>query len=100
QVEDRCAALDDSAADGREVLPHRELCDHARVLHPLDRRVERRKSAGDRRGARATIGLQDVAVERDGALPDLAHVDSGAEGAADQALNLMCPATHATLDRL
>ena len=36
---------------------------------------ERDECAGDRRGARAAVGLDDVAVEPDGALPELLQFD-------------------------
>src|SRR6266568_2889787 len=72
-------ALDDAAAHGREVLPDGQLAHHARVLHALDRHVQGAEGAGDGCGPRASVSLQHVAVERDRALADLAHVDGRAQ---------------------
>ena len=44
---------------------------------------------GDGGGAGSTVGLEDVAVEDDGALAESLHIDDGAEGAADEALDLV-----------
>ena len=43
---------------------------------------------GDRSGARATVGLEHIAVEPEGVLTEFLEVDYGAKGAPDQALNL------------
>ena len=59
-----------------------------RAAHGADRERERHPAAGDGRGARAAVGLDDVAVERDGALPERAQVDRGAQRAADEPLDL------------
>ena len=48
--------------------------------------------SGDGCGAGSTVGLEDVAVEDDGALAEDAHVYDGAEGAADEALDLVSAA--------
>ena len=45
--------------------------------------------SGDGCGAGATVGLEDVAIEDDGAFAEGFHVDDGAEGAADEALDLV-----------
>src|SRR3989441_2200297 len=92
-------ALDDAAADGRQVLAHRDLADHPRIPHALDRHVQRTESAGDGGRARAAVGLQNVTIEGDSPLADLAHVDRGTQRAPDQTLNLVRPAAKATLDR-
>ena len=47
--------------------------------------------ARDRRAARPAVGLEDVAVEPERPLPERLHVGDGAEGAADQALDLDRP---------
>ena len=47
------------------------------------------EGAGDRRGAGAAVGLQHVAVERDGALAQRVEVEHAAQRAADQALDLL-----------
>src|SRR5258708_31461391 len=45
-------------------------------------------AAGDRRCAGAAVGLEDVAVDDDGVLAERIEVDGGAEGAADEPLDL------------
>ncbi len=50
--------------------------------------LQRHEGAGDGGGAGAAVGLDDVAVEGDGALAQFAQVDRGAQRAADQALDL------------
>ena len=50
---------------------------------------ERNPGAGDRRTARAAVGLQNVAVERDLAFSERLEVGYGAQGAADQPLDLL-----------
>ena len=45
--------------------------------------------SGDGCGAGTSVGLEDVAVEDDGALAEGLHVDDGAEAAADEALDLV-----------
>lgn len=54
----------------------------------FDREAGGEVGAGDRRGARAAVGLEDVAVEPERVLAELVEVDDGAEGAADEALDL------------
>jgi hypothetical protein len=51
---------------------------------------------GDGGGAGASVGLEDVAVEDDGALAEGLHVDYAAEGAADEALDLVGAAADLT----
>ena len=52
---------------------------------------ERDIAAGDRRGARAAVGLQHVAVERDGAFAERGHVHHRTQAAADEPLDLLRP---------
>ncbi len=52
------------------------------------------RGAGDGGGAGAAVGLQHIAVDDDGALAEGLHVDDGAEGAADEALDLVGAAAH------
>lgn len=49
--------------------------------------------AGDGCGAGTSVGLEDVAVEDDGALAEGLHVDGGAERAADETLDFVGAAT-------
>ena len=61
---------------------------------------ERHVSAGNRRGARAAVGLQHIAVERDGAFAERGQVGHGAQDAADQSLDLLRAAALLALGRL
>ena len=54
----------------------------------VERAPGRDVGAADRRAARATVGLQDVAVEPDGPLAERLEVDDAAQRAADQPLDL------------
>src|SRR5712692_2173640 len=55
---------------------------------PLERAARRDVRAGDRRAARAAVGLQHVAVQVDRALAQRLEVGDGTDRAADQALDL------------
>ena len=54
----------------------------------FDRQGQGHIAAGDAGGACASVPLQYVAVDGDGALPQLGHIHAGAEGAADEPLDL------------
>ena len=89
QVEHRHAAVD---ARPRPRPPGRAAdsrCSARRFEQRIDRVGERDEAAGDRRGARAAVGLQHVAVDRDRALAERLQVDHRAQRAADQALDLL-----------
>ena len=62
--------------------------EHVARLHPGEAVVERDPGAGDRGGAGAAVGLDDVAVDGDLALAERLQVDHGAQAAPDQALDL------------
>ena len=47
---------------------------------------------GNGSGTRAAVGLDDVAVNQDLAFAEFFHIDDGAQGAADQALDFLCAA--------
>ena len=88
EVEHRLAA-DEPHARGRDAAGERHA-EHDAVAHEAEERlVERDVGAGDGGGARAAVGLQDVAVDGDGALAELRELGYGAEGAADEALYLV-----------
>ena len=59
--------------------------------------LERDVAAGDRRAARAAVGLQHVAVDVDRALAERLEVDDAAQRAADQPLDLDRAAVGAAL---
>ena len=52
-------------------------------------RARATRGSGDGGGACASVGLEDVAVEDDGALAEGFHVDHAAEAAPDEALDLV-----------
>ena len=96
QVEQR-DAVDDPARHGGDAAGERRAGE-ATVLHQLaDGELERDVAAGDRGAAGAAVGLQDVAVDVDGALAERREVDHPAQRAADQALDLDRAAVGAAL---
>ena len=56
-------------------------------LEPIDRIDERHICAGDRSGPRAAVGLDHVAIQRDGAFAQVRAVNTRAQAASDQALD-------------
>ena len=75
-------------ADGRHLRDDGIVLDQP-VLHELvNRHHQRHIRARDGRRARAAVGLQNVAVQRDGALAQKAHVHCLPQRTADQPLNL------------
>ena len=66
----------------------------------VDRVGQRDVRAGDRGGAGAAVGLEDVAVEDDGVLAERLVVDDRAQRAADQPADLVGAAADPALDRL
>ena len=70
QVEQRLAVHDADAGRGHEV-GDRHRAQHVPLAQLLQREHQRDEGAGDRRRARAAVGLDDVAVERDGPLAEL-----------------------------
>src|SRR5688572_7043129 len=92
EVEHRHALVDAGRYRG-DRAHDRVAADVATRLQPADRIAQRHVGAGDRRGAGAAVGLQHVAVERDGAFAQGLAVDAGAQAPADQALDLQRAAT-------
>ena len=82
-------AVDDADAGGGDHLPERRGFEGARGDKLVEREGEGDAGSGDGGGAGAAVGLEDVAVEDDGALAESFHVDDGAEAAADEALDLV-----------
>src|SRR2546421_3340722 len=69
-------ALNDTAADRRDVLPDRRgAAQLARGLHAAESLGEGHESPRDRGGAGTSVRLQDVTVEGDRALAEAGHVD-------------------------
>ena len=52
--------------------------------------MQRDKSTGDARRARAAIGLDHVAIDLDGAFAQCFQIHHRAQGAPDQALDFLC----------
>src|SRR5690606_5821758 len=88
QVEPGLAG-DDADTRGGDQLDHRVGVDPPLRHQPAAGIVERDGGAGDGGGAGAAVGHDDVAVDEDGALAEGGHVDGGAQGAADEALDLL-----------
>src|SRR5699024_1948085 len=95
-------AVHDADADGRDgVGQDRAGCGEGGVpLAPGDRVGQGDVGAGDGGGAGAAIGLQDVAVQLDGVLPQRVEVDHGPQGAPDQPGDLVGAAPDPALDAL
>ncbi len=85
EVEHRLA-VDDADRHGRDGVEQRRRLLRDELLRPapLDRVGERDVRAGDRRRARAAVGLQHVAVDHDRVLAERLGVDDRAQGAADE----------------
>ena len=83
-------AVDHADGHGRDRRPEAARIGELALGDQLvDREGERDPRAGDRRHARAAIGLQHVTVDRDRALADAGEVHGGAQRADDQALDLL-----------
>src|SRR5690606_19490986 len=82
-------SLIDAAAHGRDLCLDRIVGERAALDQAVDCEPEGDPRAGDRRGARAAVGLYDVAIEGDLTLAELLQVDHGAQAAADKALNFL-----------
>src|SRR5439155_1611297 len=97
EVEQRLA-LDDADADRGDVV-----ADRRRGLLPgdlRDRVGHRDEAAGDGGGARAAVRLDHVAVHPHRALAELRAVDDGAQGPADEPLDLLRPAARTRWSQL
>ena len=90
----------DAAADRRDLGPDRVFGQRACGEQLVDRDAQRDPGAGNRRGAGAAIGLDDVAIDDDLPLAELGQVDHGAQRAADQPLDFLRPARLLALGRL
>ena len=88
EVEQR-GSVDDSDGGGGNHLFEGILLESARLDELAEGDGEGDRSSRDGGGAGSPVGLEDVAVEDDGALAEGAHVDDAAEGAADEALDLV-----------
>ena len=99
EVEHR-RALVDAAADRGDLGADRVGAERLGCEQLVDRDAQRDPAAGDRRGARAAVGLDDVAIDDDLALAELGQVDDRAQRAADQPLDFLGAARLLALGRL
>ena len=86
EIEHR-GAVADAAGDGRHMVAQRVGLEHLARLHPGDAVVQRDEAAGDRGGAGAAIGLDDVAIDGDLPFAERFEVKHRAQAPADQALD-------------
>src|ERR1019366_4739353 len=90
-------AVHDADAGGGHVVANRNGLEHAGFDHGGHGQTHGDKSSGDGCGAGASISLDDIAVDEDGALAELVHVGDGAQGAANEALNFVGASAGASL---
>ncbi len=77
EIENR-GPLGDATGDGGDVIADRTMLDDAALAHPGETIVEGDEAAGDRRGSRAAVGLDDVAIDGDLPLAERGEIDDGA----------------------
>jgi hypothetical protein len=87
-------AIDDADRGGGNHLLERGCFEGSGFDELAQSEGEGNAGSGDGGGAGATVGLEDVAVEDDGALAEGLHVDDAAEAAADEALDFVGTAAH------
>ena len=85
---EQLASVEEADADGGDAVHERVFGDAASVEERLDGEAGGEVGAGDGRGAGAAVGLEDIAIDPEGVLAELAQVEDGAEGTADEALDL------------
>ena len=88
EVEQEVAIHDTDGCGGDHLAEWRGL-ERAGGDELVERKRERDSGSGDGCGTGASVGLENVAVEDDGALAEGLHVDDGAQAAADEALDLV-----------
>ncbi len=86
---EECGALDDANGGGGDKLGERSGFKRAGFDESIEGKGEGDGGSGDGCGAGAAVGLEDVAVEDDGAFAESFHVNDGAQAAADEALDLV-----------
>ena len=82
QIQQR-RSVNDPDADGSYFGDDWRLLDSVFFQQPAAGNRESNIRAGDRRGPRAAVRLQDVAVDRDGALAEHAAIRNGAQATAN-----------------
>lgn len=76
-------------ANRRDGLAEARAFELAGLRELVERETKRDKPSRDRRGARTAVGFEDVAVDRYLPFSEPLHVDRGAKGAPDEALNFL-----------
>ena len=86
-----------SSADGGDELSEGKIFEFSGVHEAVESDGDGDATAGDGGGAGSTVGLEDVAIEPEGAGAEFFEVDNGAEGPADEALDFRRSSIEATL---
>ncbi|EDT89381.1 hypothetical protein BIFLAC_06231 [Bifidobacterium animalis subsp. lactis HN019] len=100
QVEHRFA-VDHAHRHGGDAVEQHVLhaFDLAVLLRPVEGVHEGHVRSGDRRGARAAVGLEHVAIHLDRVLAERLHVNHAAQASADESGDLMGAAAHLAANR-
>ena len=91
QVQEQLPLVDPGAHRGH-LLPDGQGGQHPLAPETLQGQAQGHEGPGDAGGAGAAVGLQDVAVQDDGAGPQALEVHRGPERAADEPADLLGPA--------
>src|SRR5271168_819210 len=82
-------AVDDAHADRRYEILDRRGRQSSRIDQALQGQAESYERSGDRSGARASVGLDYIAIDPDGAFAQTLQISNRAQRASDQALNFL-----------
>src|SRR5699024_5071637 len=93
-------ALDDTDADGGQRAGERVVLELTAFAEEFHRVHEGHVGAGDRGGACATVGLENITVQGDGVFTHRLEVDDGAQGTADESGDLVSASTDLAAHRL
>src|SRR3984957_3383178 len=97
---ERTGACDDADRYGGHLSVQGTRGDGTPAHESLARLRQRHVGARDRRGARAAIRLQHIAIERNGSFTERLQIHNRAQRASDEALNLLSPAALLAARRL
>jgi hypothetical protein len=87
--------LDHSDTDSGDGVEEWVFCDFLSLDEALDGEGEGDEAAGDGGGSGAAVGLEDVAIDPDGARAEFEEVEGGAERTADETLDFLGTAVDA-----
>jgi hypothetical protein len=96
EIEER-HATDNADARGSDIVLDRQRTYYFLLPYPIECEDERNERSSDRRGARAAIRLNDVAVDPHRPLAQIAEAHNGAHRPADETLNLHRPSANLAL---